>query len=189
MMPRDFNGRRCVQVVILLGLVRMCLLETAATDGQEDTPAVLRFQRITIPEGRIDDIGGELLPVEREAFRKTVTDLNSRYHALYGVTKPSIVRARYVATFDNRQLVGGSAELDIKHPHAEPAYLPLSPFGLAADSFRWASNPGIEAEADRRSRHIRGAVRYSDVSMVAARIRRQGAGASISLVASASDCE
>ena len=144
---RAFNWQRSTRFVAVLGLVSLCILSGLRADGQEKTPAVLQFQRIAIPEGRIDDIGGELLPLERDAFQKTIADLNAKYRALYGLAKPNIVRAQYSATFENRQLVNGSAELDIKHPHSEPAYMPLSPLGLAADSFRWKSATNIEADA------------------------------------------
>lgn len=145
--PRVFNRQRSVQIVEVLALLILCVLSGRRVDGQVNAPTVLQYQRIAIPEGRIDDIGGELLPLEREAFQKTIADLNAKYRALYGLAKPNIVRARYTASFDNQQLVNGSAELDIKHPHSEPAYVPLSPLGLAADSFRWKSDPSIEAEA------------------------------------------
>ncbi len=133
--PRVFNRQRSVQIVEVLALLILCVLSGRRVDGQVNAPTVLQYQRIAIPEGRIDDIGGELLPLEREAFQKTIADLNAKYRALYGLAKPNIVRARYTASFDNQQLVNGSAELDIKHPHSEPAYVPLSPLGLAADRF------------------------------------------------------
>ncbi|MBI2479883.1 MAG: hypothetical protein HYV60_15000, partial [Planctomycetia bacterium] len=129
MMACVINGQPRVRIVALLGLVNLCILSTARTHGQENAPPAVQFQRIEIPEGRIDDIGGELLPLDRAAFQETIDDLNGKYRALFGLAKPNIVRARYTAIFENRQLVSGSAELDVKHPHSEPAYLPLSPFG------------------------------------------------------------
>ncbi|HUG66705.1 MAG TPA: hypothetical protein VMM76_03070 [Pirellulaceae bacterium] len=142
-----FTGQRNVRIVAVWGLVNLCILSMTPADAQENAPSVLRFQRIAIPEGRIDEIGGELLPLDRASFQKTMADLNAKYRALYGLAKPNIVRARYTAEFKDQQLVSGSAELDIKHPHSEPAYLPLAPFGLATGSYRWKSNPSLEAEA------------------------------------------
>lgn len=129
-------------VRVKLGVVKDCCLW-----GQEAEPAAIQFQRIEIPEGRIDDIGGELIPSDRDEFQRTVNELNAKYRALHGLAKPSLVAARYTATFQNGQFVDGSAELDIKHPHPEPAYLSLSSLGLAAENFRWKSNPSVTPEA------------------------------------------
>ena len=147
MMSRGFNGQNTVPIVAVLSLVTLCFLCGTRADGQQNAPSVLQFQRIGVPEGRMDEVGGKWLPIDRDEFQKTVVELNAKYRALYGSSKPNIIQGRYTAKFENRQLVSGSAELDITHPHAEPAYLPLSPLGLAVDSFRWKSNPAIEAAA------------------------------------------
>ncbi|MEO8494559.1 MAG: hypothetical protein ABI614_05790, partial [Planctomycetota bacterium] len=143
-MSRGFNRQHFVPLVAVLCLANLCL---SRADGQENPPSVLQFLRITVPEGRMDEVGGKSLPINRDEFQKDVVELNAKYRALHGPTKPIVVRGRYTATFANRQLVDGAAELDIKHPHAEPAYLPLLPLGLAVDSFRWKSSPAVEAEA------------------------------------------
>ncbi|MCB9940518.1 MAG: hypothetical protein H6823_19935 [Planctomycetaceae bacterium] len=146
MISRNVPGRRITIVTALLCLVSLCGGRNSRLLAQESGPSILQFQRITIPDGRIDEIGGELLPLDRETFQKTIAELNAKYRALYGLAKPKIVRAFYSAKFENRQLVGGLANLEIKHPHRESVYLSLSPFGLAANSFRWKSDPNTATQ-------------------------------------------
>ncbi|MBC8350987.1 MAG: hypothetical protein H8E66_03315 [Planctomycetes bacterium] len=147
MMSLGSNRRRIVLVVIALCLLNLGLANVVRLQAQENLLRVLKWQRISVPEGRIDEVGGELLPIERDEFEKTVAELNAKYRALYGPAKPKIVRARYTARLENGQLINGSAELDVIHPHSELAYLSLSPLGLATEAFRWKSNPDVRAEA------------------------------------------
>lgn len=146
MMPR-FNGQTIVPMLVGLCYLNLCPLCSPRAGGQENAPPVLQFQRISVPSLRIDELSGELLPIERGTFKETVAELNAKYRALYGLAKPNIIRGRYTAKLENRQLVDGLAELDITHPHKEPAFLPLSPLGLAVDSFRWKSSPATDAAA------------------------------------------
>ena len=84
MISRNVPGRRITIVTALLCLVSLCGGRNSRLLAQESGPSILQFQRITIPDGRIDEIGGELLPLDRETFQKTIAELNAKYRALYG---------------------------------------------------------------------------------------------------------
>ena len=147
MTARVFRARAIASISAILCAATLLSVGSAQPPDEPNELPVVQYQRIEIPEGRIDEIGGELLPLDRADFQSRINELNSKHRALFGSAKPNIARARYTARFENAQLVGGSAELDIKHPHSEPAYLSLTPFGLAAESFRWKNDPSREAIA------------------------------------------
>ena len=147
MISRGSTVEARTRVVATMYVLSLCLGSAASMLAQETSLPSFRFQRIAIPEDRIDDVTGDLLPNDRLEFQQTIAELNARYRAVYGPAKPSIVRARYTAKLENGQFVDGSAELEIKHPHSDLAYLALSPLGIAVDSFRWQSSPLGEPQA------------------------------------------
>ncbi len=113
----------------------------------DEGPAAILLQRITVPKGRIDEVGVRLLPVDRTELDKAVAELNAKHKAIFGPAQPSITHARYTATFEEERLLRGSAELKIEHPHSESAQLSLAPLGLAVEQFRWDGDPSTPAIA------------------------------------------
>ena len=57
MMSRGSNEAKVLHLFAVL-----CLAGLARLEGQENAPPGLEFHRITFPDGRIDEVGGDFCP-------------------------------------------------------------------------------------------------------------------------------
>jgi len=114
--------------------------------AQEQPLEPIELQRITVPQTKLGELGIEAVPVERDVFGQQVAELNARYRDQQSPVGTRVVQASYAASFQNDQLIAGTAELQIKHARQEPAVASLTPFGVAAQAFRWLGESPSRAQ-------------------------------------------
>ena len=120
--------------------------DTAPDPGPSEP---LRFRRVFVPRNQIEQLATEHMPMDRDEFAQRLQRANSRAQT-NGVTATRIDSAWFYAVHGGRQLVDGTARLEVTHHSSETTPLLLDPCRLAIGSLRWAdSEVGDTALAGR----------------------------------------
>ncbi len=118
-------------------------LFTSPARAQE---APLRFRKVFVPQGDIEALKRDYMPIGRDKFKRLLAEIQSQ-SATPGQLAARIQRAEYSAVLDGDQLINGQAKLDVVHHSTDLSLLPLAPCNLALGPATWQGDEEGERAA------------------------------------------